>query len=79
MALIRQGIPPTIAPQLVSHALRLNETDKGRLQNLAASYAERRRAEDPSGNYVVHVAPPTEPIPARSATNPVADPMSGVF
>lgn len=74
LALIAKGVPPDVAPKLVTHALKLNETDRGRLHNLAASYEESRRAVDTSGNSVVYVSPPMEPIPART---PAVDPMSG--
>jgi hypothetical protein len=74
LALIAKGVPPDVAPKLVTNALKLNETDRGRLHNLAASYEESRRADDSSGNSVVYVSPPMEPIPARA---PVVDPMGG--
>jgi rRNA processing protein Krr1/Pno1 len=73
LALIAKGVPPDVAPKLVTHALQLNETDRGRLHNLAASHAERQR-ESTAADVTVSVAPPMDAIPAR---NPVADPMSG--
>lgn len=47
LALVKIGIPPKVASNMVTNALRINETERGRLQNMAAEYAERRNTTSP--------------------------------
>lgn len=77
LRLAQQGVPPHVASQMVTGALKLTDEDRGHLENMIATYQETHNiAPDSSENTVVHVGPPTDPIPAR---RPVADPMSGEF
>ncbi len=47
LALVKIGIPPNVASNMVTNALRINETERGRLQNMAAEYSERQRTTSP--------------------------------
>jgi hypothetical protein len=78
LALAQQGIPPHIASKMATEALKLTDEDRGALENMIATYQESNGIEpvgDAPSNIVVHVAPPTAPIPAREPK----DPMGGMF
>lgn len=47
LALVKSGIPPKVASNMVTNALRINETDRGRLQNMMAEYEARQVAPTP--------------------------------
>jgi hypothetical protein len=45
LALVKSGIPPNIASKMVSNALRINDTDRSLLRNMATQYADQHREE----------------------------------
>ena len=75
LRLAQQGVPPHVASQLATQALKLSEEDRGQLETMIASY-QAENGTDASSNTIVHVGPPTGAIPAREE---VRDPMSGMF